>query len=314
VDVPGFLGGDGAKAPLDIAVRPSGERWAVPNDAAGVATLVAPGQALHPTLMVLAAPGGLERVAPAALATGGLPVGGVTPRQARDFARATGPWAKTEAREARALAHLADVSRPTPRPLPAAQPQELRALCGRRQPLMVGRPAEQHRLAGPSGRLQPDSEAPSTWLNERLATLANAIETLRRASPWWREHEALVPRAPGLGPVCARTLRRALPELGPLKRRPSAAWVGVAPRNGASGPLRGRRMMGGGRAPGRTVLDRGTRVATRYHPRSKALYERLRAAGKVNKVALTACMPKFLPILNALLQPRTPWQAPEVQG
>ena len=127
-DVPCFVGIDVAKAQLDIAVRPSGERWAVPNDAGGVATLVEQVQALHPTLIVLEATGGLERIATAALATAGLPVVVVNPRQARDFARATGQLAKTAAVEARALAHCADGIRPMPRPLPDAQTQELRAL------------------------------------------------------------------------------------------------------------------------------------------------------------------------------------------
>src|SRR5438132_8865822 len=178
VDVPCFVGIDVAKAQLDIAVRPSGERWTVSHDAGGVGTLVEQLQALHPTLMVLEAPGGLERAATAALATAGLPVVVVNPRQVRDCARATGQLAKTAALDARALAHCADVIRPTPRPLPAAQTQELRARLGRRQPLMVLRPAEQNRLAGTSGRLQTDLEAPITWLNERLATLDDALETL----------------------------------------------------------------------------------------------------------------------------------------
>jgi transposase len=314
VDVPCFRGIDVAKAPWDIAVRPSGERWTVPHAADGVATLVAQGQALHPTLIVLEAPGGLERAATAALATAGLPVVVVNPRQARDFARATGQLAKTDALDARALAHCADVIRPTPRPLPDAQTQELRALLGRRQPLIVMRTAEQNRLAGTSGRLQTDIEAHITWLNERLATLDNDIETLLRASPLWREHDDLWQSAPGIGPVCARTLRLELPELGTLNRRQIAALVGVAPRNGDSGTRRGRRMIGGGRAHVRTVLYMGTLVATRYNPRIKAFYERLLAAGKVKKVALTACMHKFLTILNAMLKHRTPWQAQEVQG
>ena len=127
-DVPCFVGIDVAKAQWDIAVRPSGERWAVPNDAGGAVTLMERLQVLHPTLIVLEATGGLERVATVALATAGLPVVVVNPRQARDVARATGQLAKTDALDARALAHFADVMRPTPRPLPEAQTQELRAL------------------------------------------------------------------------------------------------------------------------------------------------------------------------------------------
>ena len=127
-DMPCFVGIDVATAQLDMALRPSGERWAVPNDASGVMTLVDRVPALHPTLMVLEATGGLERAATAALATAGLPVVVVNPRQARDCACATGPLATTEALEARALAPCADVIRPTPRPRPDAQTQELRAL------------------------------------------------------------------------------------------------------------------------------------------------------------------------------------------
>ncbi len=127
-DVPCFSGIDVAKAQWDLALRPAGERWSVPNAAGGVATLVDRLQALQPTLIVLEATGGLERLVTSALATAGLPVVVVHPRQARDCARATGPLAKTEALEARALAHCADVMRPTPRPLPDAQTQELRAL------------------------------------------------------------------------------------------------------------------------------------------------------------------------------------------
>ena len=314
VEVPCFVGIDVAKAQLDIAVRPSGERWAVPNDAGGVGTLVEQLRARHPTLIVLEATGGLERTATAALATAGLPIVVVNPRQARDFARATGQLAKTEAVDARALAHVADVIRPAPRPLPDAQTQELRAILGRRQQLVVMRTAEQNRLAGTRGHIQTDIEAHITWLNARLATLDDDLETLLRASPLWRENDDLLPSTPGIGPGCARTLRLELPELGTLTRQQIAALVGVAPLNCDSGTLRGRRMMWGGRAHVRTVLYMGTLVATRDNPRSTAFYERLLAAGKVKKVALTACMRKLLTMLNAMLKHRTPWHAQEVQG
>jgi transposase len=297
-----------------MALRPAGERWAVPNDASGVTTLVDRRQALHPTLLVLEATGGLERAVTSAVATAGLPVVVVNPRQARDVARATGQLATTDAWEARALAHVADVIRPTPRPLPDAQMQELRALLGRRQPRIVMRTAEQNRLAGTSARLTQDMAAPMTWLNARLATLDDDLETVLRASPRWREHDELWQRTPGLGPVCARTFRLELPELGTLTRQQIAALVGVAPLHGDRGTMRGRRTIGGGRAQVRTVWSMGTLVATRHHPRSNALYERLLAAGKATKVALTACMRQLLTRLNAMLKHRTPWQAQEVQG
>ena len=314
VDVPCFIGIDVAKAQLDIAVRPSGERWAVPNDASGVTTLVDRFQALQPTLIVLEATGGLERAVTSALATAGLPVVVVHPRQVRDVARATGQLATTDALDARALAHCADVIRPTPRPLPDAQTQELRALLGRRQPLIGMRTAEQHRLAGTNERLTKNMTAHMTWLNADIATLDDALEALLRASPLWREHDELLQSAKGIGPVRAQTLRLELPELGTLTRQEIAALVGVAPLNGDSGTMRGKRTIWGGRAHVRTVLDMSTRVATRFNPQITAFYQRLLAAGQVKKVALTACMRKFLTMLNAMLKHRTPWQAQEVQS
>src|SRR5256714_6767721 len=205
-DVPCFVGIDVAKAQLDVALRPSGERRAVANDASGVETLVDWVQTLHPTLIVLEATGGLERVVTSALAAAGLPVVVVNPRQARDFARATGQLAKTDALDARALAHFADVIRPTPRPLPDAQTQELRALLGRRQQLIVMRTAEQNRLAGTSERLTQDIVAHITWLNADIATLDNDLETTLRASPLWRGNNDLFQRAKGIGAVCAPTV------------------------------------------------------------------------------------------------------------
>jgi transposase len=271
---------------------------------------------IHSTkvLLICEATGGLERGLVDQLQKADLKVCVLNPRQARDFARATGQLAKTDALDARALAHFADVIRPTPRPLPDAQTQELRALLGRRQQLIGMRTAEQNRLAGTSERLTQDIEAHIAWLNARIATLDDDLETTLRASPLWRENDDLLQSVPGIGPVCARTLLLELPELGTLTRQQIAALVGVAPLNCDSGTLRGRRTIWGGRAHVRTVLYMGTLVATRYNPRIKAFYERLLAAGKVKKVALTACMHKLLTILNAMLKHRTSWQPQEVQS
>jgi transposase len=236
-----FVGVDVAKAPLDIAVRPTGERWAVANDDAGITTLVVRLQAVQPTLIVLEATGGDQRAVVAALAASGLPVAVVNPRQARDFAKATGQLAKTDALDARALAHFAEAVRPPPRPLPDAQADELRALLARRRQLVAMRTAEQNRLGSAPPRLQADIQAHITWLNARLAALDDDLDTTLRASPVWREREQLLRSVPGIGPVCARTLLLDLPELGTLSRQRLAALVGVAPLNRDSGTLRGSR-------------------------------------------------------------------------
>jgi transposase len=307
-----FVGIDVAKAQLDIALRPTGERWAVPNDDPSITALVARLHAVHPTLIVLEATGGYHRAAVAALAAAGLPVVVVNPRQTRDFAKATGQLAKTDALDARALAHFAEAVRPTPRPLPTAQEEELRALLARRRQLVAMRTAGGNRLGSALPSLHADLQAHIAWLDERLAALDDTLDTTLRASPIWRERETLYRSVPGIGPVSARTLLLDLPELGTLSRQRIAALAGVAPFNCDSGTMRGRRAIWGGRAPLRATLYMATLVAVRHNPVIKAFYERLCAAGKAKKVALVACMRKLLTILNAMVKHQTPWQPREV--
>ena len=307
-----FVGIDVAKAQLDMALRPTGERWAVTNDDAGIAALVTRLQEITPQLIGLEATGSYQRAVVAALAAADLPLVVVNPRQARDFATATGPLAKMDVLAARPLAHVAEAVRPARRPLPGAQAEELRALLARRRPLIARRTAAQNRLGSAPCRLQADIQAHITWLHRRLAALDDDLDTRLRASPVWREREELRRSVPGMGPVCARTLVLDLPELGTLSRQRIAALVGVAPWQRDSGTLRGTRTVWGGRAHVRATLYLSTLVAVRYHPRLRAFYERLRAAGKAAKVALTACMRKLLTILNAMVKHHTPWQSQEV--
>jgi transposase len=307
-----FVGIDVAKAHLDIALRPTGERWALANDDVGIAALVERLQAVQPHLIVLEATGGDQRAVVAALAAAGLSVAVVNPRQARDCAKATGPLAKTDALDARALAPFAEAVRPPPRPLPDAQTDARRALLARRRQLVARRTAAQNRLGNAPPRLQTDIQAQITGLNTRLAALDDDLDTTLRTSPVWRAREDLLRSVPGMGPVCTRTLLLDLPELGTLSRQQLAALVGVAPLNRDRGTLRGSRTIWGGRASVRATLYMSTLVAVRYNPVLKAFYERLRAAGKAAKVALTACMRKLWTILNAIVKHHIPWQPQEV--
>jgi transposase len=263
-------------------------------------------------VIVLEATGGYQRAVVAALAAAGRPVAGVNPRPARDLAKATGQLAKTDALDAKALAHVAEAVRPTPRPLPDAQADELRALLARRRPLVAMRTAEQHRLGKDPLRLQTDIQAPITWLDSRLAALDDDLDTPLRTSPLWREREDLLRSVPGIGPVSTRTRRLELPAWGTLSRQRLAALVGVAPLNRDRGTLRGSRTIWGGHAPVRATVSMSTLVAVRYNSVLKVFYERLRAAGKAAKVALTACMRKRLTILNAMVKHHKPWQVQEV--
>jgi transposase len=307
MDLAIYVGIDVAKARLDIAVRPSGEQWVSATDAASLDELVGRLQALQPALIVLEATGGREGPAVAALVAAGLPVAVVNPRQVRDFARAVGQLAKTDVLDAQVLAHFAQVIHPTPRPLPDAQAQELSALLARRRQLIQMQTAERQRLQTALPRVQAQIERHLAWLEAELTDLDRTLHEHVQASPVWREREELLRSVPGIGPTTALSLLAELPELGRLDRKAIAALVGVAPLSCESGTWRGRRIVWGGRARVRTALYMAALVASRRNPIIVAFYQRLCAAGKPKKVALTACMHKLLIILNAMVRQGTRW-------
>jgi transposase len=303
-----YVGIDVAKTHLDVAVRPTGEQWRVPNDDDGINGLVSRLGDLHPVLVVLEATGGYGRTLIASLAAASLPVAVVNPRQVRDFARSTGKLAKTDLLDARALAHFAEAVRPEPRDVPDEQARALTAMLERRRQLITMLVAEKNRLHVAAEQVKGGIEAHIRWLAEELEEIDRDLDGAIRDSPVWRERDELLQSVPGVGKVLSTTLLAELPELGTLTRHQVAALVGVAPLNRDSGALRGKRTVWGGRARVRAALYMGTLVATRCNPVIRQFYERLVSKGKAKKVALTACMRKLLTILNALLKGGTRWQ------
>jgi transposase len=301
---PVFVGIDVSKAQLDVGMRPEG-RFSVVNGEHGLAQLIEQLHAVTPTLVVLEATGGIELPLTSALALAGLPVVVVNPRQVRDFAKATGQLAKTDAIDAQVLARFAEAIRPEPRPLPDEQTQALAALVARRQQLIEMLTAEKNRLASARSTIRKNLRAHIAWLERALQQADTDLAEAIRQSPVWREKDELLRSVPGIG--LTTTLLANLPELGSLTHKQIAALVGVAPLNRDSGTLRGRRTVWGGRARVRTVLYMGAIVATRFNPVIRVFYRRLCAAGKAKKVALVACMRKLLTIVNAVLKHRTPW-------
>jgi transposase len=305
---PCFIGIDVSKATLDIAVRPHGDTWQVANDATAVPALVTRLGALAPTLIVLEATGGFEHAVVGALAAAGLPVIVANPRQVRDFGKATGQLAKTDRIDAALLALFGERVRPEPRPLKDAAAEALDAVLTRRRQLLEMLTAEKNRLGfARTAAVRKSLQHHIRWLERQLADVDDDLEDAIEASPVWRATEDLLRSVPGIGPIVSRTLIGELPELGRLNRKQIAALVGVAPHARDSGTLRGKRMVWGGRAPVRAALYMSAVVASRHNPVIRAFYERLRAAGKPAKVALTACMRKLLIILNAMLKNQTPW-------
>lgn len=304
---PLFVGIDVAKAELVVALGPSGDLLTVPNDESGIRHVLEHLRTACPALIVLEATGGYETPAVAALAAAGLPVVVANPRQVRDFAKAVGKLAKTDRIDAHVLALFAERVRPAIRPLPDEALRTLDALLTRRRQLIEMLVAERNRLVHALPPVEKNLKQHIRWLERRLADVDSDLDQTVQQSPAWRAKENLLRSVPGVGPIVSRTLLADLPELGALNRKQIAALVGVAPLAKDSGTLRGKRMVWGGRAPVRAALYMGALIASRHNPVIRDFYQRLVAAGKPKKVALTACMRKLLVILNTMVRNNTRW-------
>ena len=302
-----FVGIDVAKDTLEVALRPSGERETFANTEEGIALMKPFIKRCCPALIVCEATGGFEMKAATDLAASGLPVVVVNPRQVRDFAKATGILAKTDTIDARVIAHFADAVRPEVRPLKDREAQRLDALITRRRQIVDMLTAEKNRLGTAPEWTREDIEAHIAWLKQCLKKVDKDLTNLLKQSPLWREKETILRSAPSVSPIMAYTLVSELPELGTLNRKQIAALVGVAPLNRDSGTFRGKRCIWGGRSTIRSVLYMSALNAIRFNPVIRPFYERLRAAGKLHKVAITACMRKLLTILNTMVKNRTCW-------
>lgn len=303
-----FIGVDVSKDSLDVAVGPSGESMRFANSEDGIALLADFIKPLAPTLVLFEATGGWEMNAVRHLAAKRLPLVVINPRQVRDFAKATGQLAKTDAIDARILARFGEAVRPEVRPLKPLELQKLEALNNRRRQIVEMITIERNRLVTAPEWIRPDIEELIAILRKRLEAINRDLNQLIRKSPLWREKDKILQSVPGVGPVMAMTLLADLPELGALNRKQIAALVGVAPLNCDSGMYQGKRKIWGGRAAIRSVLYMCTLTAIRCNPVIREFYQRLRCAGKLPKVAITACMRKILVILNAMMRSRTCWQ------
>lgn len=287
--------------------------WQVANDASGIEQLLSQVSALAPELIVLEATGGYEFEAACTLQAAGLAVAVVNPRTARDFARAMGALAKTDALDARMLAAFARVLHQHPererfvKPLADAELQQLQALVLRRRQLVQMLTAKRQRLRLAHAAARPSIGRVIVFLKQELG------DSEAEVAAHVQHHHAQLAQAlasvPGIGAASVAVLLAELPELGKLDRRRIAALVGVAPLNRDSGQMRGQRCIWGGRADVRRTLYMATLTAVRYNPALKACYERLLVAGKRKKVALVACMRKLLTMLNAIAKHGSMWDS-----
>jgi transposase len=305
---PCFIGIDVSKARLDVVSRPDGEEFHLANTAEGIASLVDRLKPLSPTLILLEATGGQEWAAAVALAEAKLPVRIVEPGRVRHFARSIGQHSKTDALDARVLAHYADAVRPEARELPDQETRDLQALLDRRRQLVNMRVSEQNRLQqGPTAAVQADLKAHIAYLSSQIKAMDQAVGKAIEAKADWKLRDEVLQSIPGVGPQTSRTLLGLLPELGKLTGKQVSALAGLAPRARDSGTVKGARTIFGGRAEVRTALYMASVSAMRFNPDLKAFYKRLRESGKAAKVALVAVSRKLLTIANAMIRDMAQW-------
>ena len=305
-----YIGIDIAKAKIDIHVLPSGESWTVSTTQTELSKTVDRLTVLNPTNIVMEATGGYETRLAASLATSGLPVAVVNPRQVRDFAKSMGMLAKTDAIDAHVIALFAEKMQPEGRPISTEEEHVLKELLTRRSQLIDMRTAESNRQQQIiSKKVYKSITTIIKSFNKELASIESEIDSRIKSSPVWQAKNKLLQSVPGIGKTTASMLIIALPELGKLNRGQIASLAGLAPMNRDSGTFRGRRMITGGRASIRAGLYMPILSAVRFNHKIKPFYDRLIAAGKLKKVAQTACMRKLLTILNAIVRDNEPWHS-----
>jgi transposase len=303
-----FVGIDVAKEKLDIAVLGETKASQVTNDEKGITSLVKKMQKLSPDLIVVEATGGYQRAVVLGLYEAGLPVAVVNPARVRQYARACGLFAKTDKLDAFNLAEFGKQMKPRKFEAKSEGGRYISALLVRRRQLEEMLKAEKSRLRTVHADMRASLERMLEVLKEEIKRLEKDLDRFMKEHEDWQAQEQILCSAKGVGRVTAATLLAELPELGKLDRKKIAALVGLAPMNFDSGKKRGYRKTKGGRIEVRSVLYMSTLVATRYNPLIKAQYQEFLRRGKVKKVALTACMRKFLTILNAMMRDRVPFR------
>jgi len=303
-----FVGIDVSKSTLDVCIEPDEKTLHVAYDEAGIKQIVDRLKEVSPTLIVIEATGGLEIRIATELASKGLQVAVINPRQARDFAKATGRLAKTDQVDAAMLAAFAKAIRPQARPLRDEDTCALNDMVSRRRQLIDMRVQETLRLGTAASKpLQKNLSKHIAWLDKRIAEIDTDLTKRLRNSDVWRIKDDLLRGIPGVGAVTTLTVLAKCPELGTLNRREIAALTGVAPLANDSGKHRGKRFIWGGRADVRAVLYMAAVSAIRCNEPIKAFAERLKKAGKPPKVVIVACMRKLLTIMNSMLKNNEPW-------
>jgi transposase len=302
-----FVGIDISKRFLDVAIHGLAQISQFFNNREGISQLVAFLLDQQPSLVAVEATGGFERALVRALQFASIPVSVVMPKRIKDFARASGLLAKTDALDAKIIAYFASVLGPRPAPPVSPARDRLVSLVHRRRQVVGMIRSEKNRLLLAPPEIRSSINHHIEWLLEEEKTLVSSIPSLMENCPEMMATVRIIRSASGIGPVSAFSLVAEFPELGLLNRKQAAALVGVAPFNHDSGAKHGKRRIRGGRLEVRNVLYMATLVAVHHNPVLKPYYENILARHKENKVALIAAMRKFITILNAMVRDNRPF-------
>jgi transposase len=303
-----ILGVDVSKEFLDTDTLPPTQKRRFTNDLVGIAELVAWAQAFHPDRIVFESTGPYQKAAVGALLADSLPAVVVNARQVRDFAKALGILAKTDAIDAAVLARFGQVVPTVVRPLPTPEIQAFQALYDRRGQLVRMLAAEKnHRHAATSAKVLKNIDAHIHYLEKQIQTLEDRMDDFVQKSEAFRARDEILQSIPGVGPHVSRTLLAYLPELGHGTRQQLTALVGLAPFNDDSGNQSHTRHIRGGRGKVRLGLYQAAVTAIRYCPSMKEFYCRLKERGKASKVALIAVARKLLVLAHALVRSMKPY-------
>jgi transposase len=296
-----YVGLDVAK--LNLHLHLAGRFHDLPNTAPGHRRLLALLTAQPGVHVVCEASGGYERPAVAALQQADMAVSVLNPGRIRYFARAQGQRAKTDRIDAAVLSAYGQALRPRPTPARSEVEKQLSELVRRRVQLLEllvaqRQQAEQLSLAS----LRRQAKSLLRRLEADLQSIEKELQELRQQNQTLNERVEKLQAITGVGSITALGVLAELPELGSLNRRQVAALAGLAPHPRESGSWHGRRTIGGGRSAVRRALYMAALVAARSNTQLKTFYQRLRAAGKPAKVALTAVMRKLIVLMNQILK------------
>lgn len=301
------VGVDVGKFTLDVHIYENDTYWQDDNNSEGIKRILKRLAHYRVLRLVMEATGRYEFELAQAAYSKGLPVCIIKPSAIRQYAKADNRLAKTDKLDAQLIAEYGAIMQPVVTPCKSKNLLAIKDLISRRRQLMGMRTQELNRKQIMGKGFEVSCKRMIRHLDQEIARIEKQLAKHVEAESAWAEKQVILKSAPGVGNTLIYTLLADLPEIGELTRREIAALVGVAPMNRDSGKLRGKRRIQGGRYTVRTILYMATLSAITCNPVIKAFYNQLVAQGKHKKVALTACMRKFITMLNAMVRDRCEW-------